>query len=52
MGRFLCGRQVLVIFSVYLASQVTADESEWEGGVSGRVKLRVHHGQADVAPFL
>jgi hypothetical protein len=24
MGRFLCGRQVLVIFSVYLASQVTA----------------------------
>jgi len=24
MGRFLCGRQVLVIFSVYLASQVTS----------------------------
>jgi len=24
MGRFLCGRQVLVIFSVYLSSQVTA----------------------------
>jgi len=26
MGRFLCGRQVLVIFSVYLASQITAFE--------------------------
>merc|ERR1712113_392946 len=24
MGRFLCGRQILVIFTVYLASQVTA----------------------------
>merc|ERR1711934_625584 len=31
MGRFLCGRQVLVIFSVYLASQVTAfaDMKTW-----------------------
>lgn len=31
MGRFLCGRQVLVIFSVYLASQVTAfaDLKHW-----------------------
>ena len=31
MGRFLCGRQVLVIFSVYLSSQVTGDESGWVG---------------------
>merc|ERR1719201_847830 len=35
MGRFLCGRQVLVIFSVYLASQVTAfDELKYWPGMA------------------
>jgi len=31
MGRFLCGRQILVIFSVYLSSQLTAfaDFKKW-----------------------
>ena len=40
MGRFLCGRQILVIFSVYLSSQVSGEKTECEGeGVRATFQL-------------